>query len=73
MRLELEDEKEKFIDDFTIGYDGNEKIVGVHLERMDTSYFWLGIDLADGTTVHIDIFKLKSKRTKIHARFRERG
>jgi hypothetical protein len=73
MKVALEDEKEKFIDDLAIGYDGNEKIVGVHLERMDQTYFWLGIDLADGTTVHIDIFKLKSKKTKIHARLRESG
>ena len=29
--------------------------VDVHLERMDTNYYWLGITLPDGRTVHIDI------------------
>lgn len=72
MKINLENEKDSIIDDLAVGYTGEEKITGVHLERMDSTYYWLGIDLADGTTMHIDIFKSKDHKKKISARLRER-
>lgn len=71
MKLRIEgDEKDQIVDDLCLGFTGKEKIEGVHLERMDNAYYWLGITLGDGRTVHVDIFKTKAHKMKIEARIR---
>ncbi len=66
------DKDDDTIDDLSIGYlgDAKEKIIGVHLERMDAGYYWLCVDLDDGRTIHVDIYKPTKLKRTIRARLR---
>ena len=47
-------------------------VVSFRMERMTEHYYWIGLTLADGTQVNIDVgaFDKRSKRVKAYVRER---
>jgi hypothetical protein len=65
-RVQYDPGSDRVIDDMFVP-----DAVSVHLERMDNGFYWIGIERADGTTLHIDIYDAHSSRSKLNARDRD--
>ena len=38
-----------------------------HLEQMDTGAWWIGVDMEDGTLIHINLWTQRNARIKARA------